>query len=59
MNELSINMKIEMKKSVQLSLIKEAGLDIRDVYKGLNKDFFLLPYRVKKLSKKASRNKGI
>ena len=58
METLSINIKIEMKGSLGrgLEFLHYQGRDLRLIYNSLNKDWFLLPYRVQKLSKKARRN---
>ena len=59
MTNLNINLKIEAKKTITslgIELLKEKGLGLNDIYKSFNKDLFLLPYQVQKLSKKAKRN---
>jgi hypothetical protein len=55
---MNINLKIEAKKTITsegIAFIREQGLSLKDIYKGLNKSHFLLPYKVSKLSKKARR----
>jgi hypothetical protein len=57
---LSIHLKIEAKNSINLDLVCKVlnysrVQSIQAVYKTFNKDCFLLPYKVQKLSKRARR----
>jgi hypothetical protein len=59
MDTLNINLKIELKKTIGskgIEFISQQGLNLSDIYKALNNDTFLLPYKVQKLSKKAKNN---
>lgn len=60
---MNINLKIESKKTIniKISYIMNAnGLSrceaIKFIYDNFNQDYFLLPYKVQKLSKRARRN---
>ena len=58
---MNIHLKIEAKKTFDLSLIcKVLGYTrkqtIETTYKCFNSDYYLLPYKVQKLSKRARRN---
>lgn len=58
---LNIHLKIESKKSINLDLVcKILGYTkkqtLEATYKNFNCDYFLLPYKVQKLSKRARRN---
>lgn len=58
MTTLNINLKIEAKKTITskgIEFLKNNGLGFNEIYKSFNKDRFLLPYKVQKLSKKARR----
>ena len=61
MNSSNLHLKIEMKGKVKPSKMYELLFDVKKsiVYqcllKTIEKDFFKLPYQVKKLSKKARR----
>ena len=58
---MNIHLKIEAKKTFDLSLICKAlgytrKQTIETTYKCFNADYYLLPYKVQKLSKRARRN---
>jgi hypothetical protein len=58
---LNIHLKIEAKKSVNLELICKVlhysrRQTLETTYKHFNCDYYLLPYKVQKLSKRAKRN---
>jgi len=58
MTTLNINLKIEAKKTITskgIEFLKNNGLGLNQIYESFNKDSFLLPYEVQKLSKKARR----
>tara|TARA_R110000772_G_C13310310_1_gene440387 strand:- start:48501 stop:48677 length:177 start_codon:yes stop_codon:yes gene_type:complete len=58
---MNIHLKIEMKKAMAFDTILpyaerlRLGINHQTIYKALNCSFFLLPYKVYKLSKKARR----
>tara|TARA_R110000823_G_scaffold90792_3_gene200451 strand:+ start:2668 stop:2856 length:189 start_codon:yes stop_codon:yes gene_type:complete len=57
-NNLNINLKIEAKKligSEGIKFLKTQGIGFKSIYKSFNKELFLLPYKVQKLSKKSKR----
>ncbi len=59
MKTLDINLKIEAKKIIGakgIYFLKKQGLNLNDIYTSFNKDCFLLPYNVQKLSKRAKRS---
>lgn len=60
---MNIQMKIEAKQVAYLSLMQLAKMSnttlsatLKNLYDAFNKDTFQLPYKVKKLSKRAKRN---
>lgn len=60
---LNIHFKIEAKKTVEINLLmlqKISGTTfkkaIENLYISFDKDYFMLPYKVRKLSKRARRN---
>ena len=58
MTTLNINLKIEAKRIISsegIEFLKNQGLSFEEIYKSFNKELFLLPYKVQKLSKKARR----
>jgi|15BtaG_2_1085339.scaffolds.fasta_scaffold163005_2 hypothetical protein len=58
MKTLNINLKIEAKNIIGakgINFLKKQGISLNDIYKSFNKDLFLLPYKVQKLSKKARK----
>ena len=59
---LNIHLKIEAKNIINLDLIAKVlkynrTQTIEAIYRNFDKDYFLLPYKVNKLSKRARRNK--
>ena len=62
---MNINLKIEAKKNISPRLIKICMPELTSlkilnlIYLTFNKDLFLLPYKVNKLSKKAKRNQNL
>ena len=65
MKTTSLHLKIEVKGKVKPSKMYELLSEVKkvDVYNfilmNVDKDFFQLPYKVKKLSKKARRNTDV
>tara|TARA_R110002049_G_scaffold32253_3_gene107793 strand:+ start:2530 stop:2706 length:177 start_codon:yes stop_codon:yes gene_type:complete len=58
MTTLNINLKIEAKKTIGsegINFLKKQGLGFEEIYNSFNKELFLLPYKVQKLSKRARR----
>ena len=59
---MNVNLKIEAKKNISPKLINICMPDLTSleilnlIYLTFEKDLFLLPYKVQKLSKKARRN---